>query len=231
MARKKLNLNYIAKDSIRRMTFKKRKRGLLKNAYELSTLCDVTMCVIVYGQNKNKPKIWPQKRSQVLQIIDKFKELPETEKIKNMLNQESFLRQRVSKSAKELAELSKENKEVDLRHTLLDGMAKRSILIGAGIEEVRALASMVEAKYSMVKARYELLKPQPLERPPPSTVLAPLSMPTNAMAEWDQSRLTFTIPMQGEQSVEDLLNSIDCYPMEWLYADPNQLNNPHDSLG
>ncbi|KAF3787358.1 hypothetical protein EJ110_NYTH12113 [Nymphaea thermarum] len=75
----------------------------------------------------------------------------------------------------------------------------------ASRRQVHLLASMVEAKYSMVKAWSELLKPQPLERPPPSTVLAPLSMPTNATAEWDQSRLTFTTPMQGEQSVEDLL--------------------------
>ncbi|XP_031498008.1 agamous-like MADS-box protein AGL80 [Nymphaea colorata] len=230
MARKKLNLAYIAKDSARRVTFKKRKKGLLKKVYELSTLCDVTICAIVYGKNEHTPEIWPEDGAQVLQIIDKFNELPEMEKVKKMLNQEGFLRQRVSKFADELAKLSKENKEVELRQKLFDGMANRRILHGAGIEEVHALVGMVEAKYTMVKAKCELLRAQTLSRAPPSTSLAPLS-PLVAMPNHDQSRLTSTDQIRGEQSIDDLLNSIDCSPVEWPYIDPNQWNDSHDYAG
>ncbi|CAN6467074.1 unnamed protein product [Victoria cruziana] len=231
MARKKLSLSYIAKDSARRVTFKKRKRGLLKKVYELSTLCDVTICAIIYGKNEAVPDTWPTEPTQVTQIIEKFSELPEMEKVKKMLNQEGFLRLRVSKSADELAKLSKENKEDELRQKLFDGMANGRILHGAGIEEVRALSSMVDAKYAMVKARCELLRIEAPAGPPPSVPFTPLQ-PLLLMQTRDQSRVASADQLRrSEPSIDDLLNSIDCPPVEWPYIDPIQWQDLHDYGG
>jgi SRF-type transcription factor (DNA-binding and dimerisation domain) len=59
MARKKVNLAWIQNDAIRRATFKKRKKGLIKKASELSTLCGVDTCVVIYGPQDQKPEVWP----------------------------------------------------------------------------------------------------------------------------------------------------------------------------
>ncbi|KAM0827534.1 hypothetical protein ACQ4PT_068149 [Festuca glaucescens] len=73
MARKKVTLQYIPNDSTRRGTFKKRRRGLMKKASELSILCDVKACVVV------------------------SKNMPELDQCKKMMNQEGFLRSGIDK--------------------------------------------------------------------------------------------------------------------------------------
>ncbi|EOY10302.1 AGAMOUS-like 80, putative [Theobroma cacao] len=49
MTRKKVKLSYITKDSARKSTFKKGKKGLLKKASELSTLCGIEGFMIIYN--------------------------------------------------------------------------------------------------------------------------------------------------------------------------------------
>ncbi|KAM5564310.1 agamous-like MADS-box protein AGL82 [Rosa sericea] len=74
----KLNMQLIADERSRRITFQKRKKGILKKAYEFSTLCGVDMCLIIYGpkQSDRRPTelhTWPQNSDEVNRIIEKFK--------------------------------------------------------------------------------------------------------------------------------------------------------------
>ena len=55
MGKKKLEkIERIEKDSCRRITYCKRKKGLLKKSIELSVLCDVTMFMLIYDKEANK---------------------------------------------------------------------------------------------------------------------------------------------------------------------------------
>ncbi|KEH29199.1 MADS-box transcription factor family protein [Medicago truncatula] len=54
---KKVKLAFIA--NARKTTYNKRQKGLFKKVYELSTLCGVEACAIVYGPYEPQPKIWP----------------------------------------------------------------------------------------------------------------------------------------------------------------------------
>ncbi|MBA0552406.1 hypothetical protein Golob_023220 [Gossypium lobatum] len=49
MIRKKVKLAYITNDSSRKATYKKRNKGLMKRMSELSTLCGINACAIMYS--------------------------------------------------------------------------------------------------------------------------------------------------------------------------------------
>ncbi|PPD79706.1 hypothetical protein GOBAR_DD23359 [Gossypium barbadense] len=49
MTRKKVKLAYITDDLARKATYKKRTKGLMKKLSELSTLCDIDACSIMYS--------------------------------------------------------------------------------------------------------------------------------------------------------------------------------------
>ncbi|KAJ6917277.1 hypothetical protein NC652_019599 [Populus alba x Populus x berolinensis] len=49
MTRKKIQIKKIDNIAARQVTFSKRRRGLFKKAYELSTLCDAEIALIVFS--------------------------------------------------------------------------------------------------------------------------------------------------------------------------------------
>ncbi|XP_072982731.1 agamous-like MADS-box protein AGL80 [Typha latifolia] len=158
MARKKVNLAWIANDSTRRATFKKRKKGLMKKASELATLCDVKACVVVYGPQEPHPEVWPS-LPEATRVLARFKSMPEMEQCKKMMNQEGFLRQRVGKIQEQLRKQERENREMETTLLMYEGLAGRS-LHDVGIEEATSLAWMVEMKAKVVHDRIEMLKAQ-----------------------------------------------------------------------
>ncbi|OWM91276.1 agamous-like MADS-box protein AGL11 [Punica granatum] len=78
MGRGRLALELIGKEKSRRVTFEKRKTGLLKKAKEFSILCGVDTCVIIYGTPAisdcpHVPEIWPPNPDEVARIINRYK--------------------------------------------------------------------------------------------------------------------------------------------------------------
>uniref|UniRef100_A0A803LL11 MADS-box domain-containing protein n=1 Tax=Chenopodium quinoa TaxID=63459 RepID=A0A803LL11_CHEQI len=122
MTRKKVKLAFIANDSARKATYKKRKRGLLKKMDELTTLCDVKACAILYSPYETRPVVWPAP-SGAKDVIASFKRLPEMEKVKKMVSQEEFLRQRVAKAHEQLKKQQKDNREKDMTHVMYQCLA------------------------------------------------------------------------------------------------------------
>ncbi|MBA0633827.1 hypothetical protein Godav_028927 [Gossypium davidsonii] len=96
MIRKKVKLAYITNDSSRKANYKKRKKGLMRKMSELSTLCGIGACAIMYSPYESRPEVWPS-RTGFQQVLSKFKMIPEMEERKNLVNQESFLSQRTVK--------------------------------------------------------------------------------------------------------------------------------------
>jgi hypothetical protein len=78
MTRKKGKLAFIVNDGARKATYKKRKKGLLKKADELTTLCGIKACAIIYGPNEPQTEIWPSPWG-VQSVLSKFRTMPELE--------------------------------------------------------------------------------------------------------------------------------------------------------
>ncbi|KAF5469888.1 hypothetical protein F2P56_010447 [Juglans regia] len=117
MTRKKVNFAYIANDSARKATFKKRKKGLLKKMSELSTLCAVQTCAIIYSPYDPEPEVWPSPLG-AQSVIARFKSMSKAEQSRKMVNQESFLGQRITKSEELLMKQHIENRESEMTQVM-----------------------------------------------------------------------------------------------------------------
>uniref|UniRef100_A0AAU7LJK3 MADS92 n=1 Tax=Hippophae rhamnoides TaxID=193516 RepID=A0AAU7LJK3_9ROSA len=102
MGRGKLPLELITKEKSRRTTFEKRKKGLMKKTYELSTLCGVKVCLLIFDYNNPlaEPETFPSNAEQVRSLVNKF-EADQTETKKN-LTLHDFYRARLKKVKKEI---------------------------------------------------------------------------------------------------------------------------------
>ncbi|KAM0946678.1 putative transcription factor MADS-type1 family [Dioscorea sansibarensis] len=159
MARKKVKLAWISNESARKATFKKRRKGLMKKVRELSVLCDVKVCAIVYAPNESQPvEVWPSE-PEAMRLVQRFKSIPEMEKSKKMMNQESFLRQRITKLQEQLQKQEKDNREMETSLLLYRalGAGGSTALQCMNVQDVTSLAWLVEMKIKAVQERLDLL--------------------------------------------------------------------------
>ncbi|KAG6493841.1 agamous-like MADS-box protein AGL80 [Zingiber officinale] len=155
MARKKVKLEWIANDAARKATFKKRKKGLVKKVSELSTLCDVKACMIVYAPGEAQAaEVWPS-APDAMRVLSRLKRLPETEQSKKMMNQEKLMQQRFRKLQEQFQRHEKENHDLETALLMQQCLEGRRGLHDVGMEEVSALAWMTEAKIGKVRERME----------------------------------------------------------------------------
>ncbi|KAL9686451.1 hypothetical protein QQ045_023910 [Rhodiola kirilowii] len=114
MARKKVTLAFIDNDSARKTTYKKRKRGIMKKMTEISTLCGVEACCIIYSPYDAQAVLWPPSDVDVQRVLARFRTMPEMEQSKKMVNQETFLRGRIMKLKDQLKKQLKDNREQEM---------------------------------------------------------------------------------------------------------------------
>ncbi|KAJ4843609.1 hypothetical protein Tsubulata_020311 [Turnera subulata] len=117
MTRKKVKLEWIANDSARKASLKKRRAGLLKKVSELATLCGVSAFVIIYSPDDPEPVVWPS-RQVVEQLMVRYQSLPDMEKTKKMMNQEGYLKDRKSKMEDQVQKQLRNNMEMELGYLL-----------------------------------------------------------------------------------------------------------------
>ncbi|KAK4795019.1 hypothetical protein SAY86_013013 [Trapa natans] len=90
MGRKKVRLELIGKESTRKTTFRKRKAGMLKKAFELTTLCGIKGCAIIYGPNEQEPHVWPSKE-EAARVLKRFRALSPIKRAKHMKNHDQCI--------------------------------------------------------------------------------------------------------------------------------------------
>ncbi|XP_058782044.1 agamous-like MADS-box protein AGL80 [Vicia villosa] len=127
MTRKKVKLAFIENDTARKTTYNKRKKGLLKKVDEISTLCGIDACAIIYGPYDPQPEIWPSS-SGVEKVLTKFKAAPEFDQSRRMVDQESFLKQRIGKAEKHLKRQWAENKEKETTMLMFQCLNARNVV-------------------------------------------------------------------------------------------------------
>ncbi|XP_043725969.1 agamous-like MADS-box protein AGL80 [Telopea speciosissima] len=163
MARKKVKLAFIQNDSARRATFRKRKMGIMKKVSELSTLCGVSACAIVYGPNESEPEVWPSPQ-EAKRVVARFKRMPEMEQCKKMLNQEEFLMQRIEKLKEKLKKQVMDNQEKENTKLLFQCMSGQKDLNDLTLENLGDLMWLADVKKKAIIDRIQLLS----RTPPPS---------------------------------------------------------------
>ncbi|KAL3834171.1 hypothetical protein ACJIZ3_008907 [Penstemon smallii] len=122
MPRRKVTLAYMPNESERKASFNKRKKGLIKKASELCTLCAVDGCAIIYSPYESQPVVWPSPE-ETTDVLSRYNGLPDTAQTRKVTNQESLTQQRLKKVKKELNRLQIENKRKEVESFMYKCMA------------------------------------------------------------------------------------------------------------
>ncbi|XP_020237626.1 MADS-box transcription factor PHERES 2 [Cajanus cajan] len=159
MARKKVKLAFIANDSERKISYRKRKKSVLKKTEEISTICGVEACAIVYNSSYDpEPQVWPSE-SGVQQVLRKFRSLPEWEQMRNMVQQENFIRQSIHKQREKVKKLAKDNKQKEmtmLMYQCLDA-GRVELNNNVNVADLKDLSSVIEQKLQSITTKLEML--------------------------------------------------------------------------
>ncbi|CAN8269628.1 unnamed protein product [Cochlearia groenlandica] len=156
MTRKKVKLAFITNDSSRKATFKKRKKGLMKKVNELSTLCGITACAIIYSPYDTNPEVWPS-NSGVQRVISEFRTLPEMDQHKKMVDQETFLTQRVGKALEQLKKQRKDNREMEMTEVMFQCLVGNMGLFNLNLIDLNDLGYLIEQYLKDINRRIEIL--------------------------------------------------------------------------
>ncbi|XP_062173738.1 agamous-like MADS-box protein AGL80 [Alnus glutinosa] len=164
MTRKKVKLAYITNDSSRKATFKKRKKGLLKKVSELSTLCGIETCAIIYSPYEPQPELWPSPMG-VQRAIARLKTMPEADQSKKMVNQESFLRQRITKAQEQLKKQQRENREKEMTQVMYRSLVGEG-LGNLSIGDLNEMGWLIEKNIAEIEEKIKSLQ----QKPPPQAI-------------------------------------------------------------
>ncbi|KAF1882193.1 hypothetical protein Lal_00038838 [Lupinus albus] len=80
-----------------------------KKLHEISTLCGIQTCAIIYGPNETKTKLWPS-HSEVQRVINKFNAMSEIDQRKNI----KLFEEKLQKVRDQLKKARDENKKNEI---------------------------------------------------------------------------------------------------------------------
>ncbi|KAI8006125.1 Agamous-like MADS-box protein AGL82 [Camellia lanceoleosa] len=137
------------------VTYQKRKKGLKKKTCELETLCDVQVCLIIYGpkldDHSTEVKIWPQNPNDIQRLIDAYRNQSIEDRHRRTLDLSNFFENRNQEIEDALVKLRKKNGKA-----LYSTWDDRYNDLSEG--QLRAFEGMLEGKLADVKARVEFMK-------------------------------------------------------------------------
>ncbi|KAK1294661.1 Agamous-like MADS-box protein AGL80 [Acorus calamus] len=174
--KKRLNISWIANDGARRVTLRKRKKGLTKRLSEITTLCNTLGSMVIYTPEKEEPvEVW-QDKAKAQEVFHAYMQLPEYERNLKTLDIEGVFYNRIAKSRDQLSRIERDN-----RAKQLDIFALR-ILQGEGVhgmsaKDVEDLFSMVDTKAELLKATIDTMRNNQPPPPPPPPVVVPEAVP------------------------------------------------------
>ncbi|KAK8565235.1 hypothetical protein V6N12_058805 [Hibiscus sabdariffa] len=114
----RVKLAYITNDVARNVTYKRRKKGLVKKVNELSILCGVEACAIIYPPTcDSQPEVWPSGTTTHRLLFD-FKTLTVMERSNRMMTQESLVRQEISHTDEKLNRLHEDNRQKEMTQVM-----------------------------------------------------------------------------------------------------------------
>ena len=161
MGRAKISMKLISNEKSRMVTYSKRKKGLKKKAYELSTLCGVDVCMIIYGpiqkDNSNELAIWPENQENVEKMINKYKGTSTGTRKKETLSLSDYFIQRKKNIEKEISRVRMESFEA-MYSTWIEGLnsfsdAQKEVLLGlldSKIDEVQRKINVIKVRNYLI---------------------------------------------------------------------------------
>ena len=151
---------YITNDTARKACFKKRKKGFIKKVSELSTLCDVNVCAIIYSPYDTQPEVWPSPEG-VQRVLAQFNSMPVSEQSKKMFNQSTFLTERIEKAQEQFKNQKKENRKMEMERVMSQSLCGKP-LEGLMLMDLKDLEWTIDQNIKQVQSRMKSLREEAL---------------------------------------------------------------------
>ncbi|KAL4303783.1 hypothetical protein GQ457_10G018980 [Hibiscus cannabinus] len=156
MTRRKVELSWISNQSARRASLKKRRAGLLKKVLELTTLCGVKSCLVIYSLGEQEPMTWPSP-DETKELIKKFYFVPELERSKRTMTMEMYMTEKLSKVQYDLTKLNMKNKEAEVGQCMLQ-IHHGKMMDDFNVHDLEGLIWFGETRRTILKKRVEFYK-------------------------------------------------------------------------
>ncbi|KAK8685656.1 hypothetical protein V6N13_041655 [Hibiscus sabdariffa] len=166
MTRRKVTLAWITNNSNRRASLKKRRLGLIKKVKELTTLCGIDACLVIYSPQENEPMVWPSV-DEVKRLVGKFYLVPELERSKKMMNMEIYMNEKLCKEQENLMKFNRKNKEVEVGQFMLQ-LHQGKMMDSFNVNELEALIWFGEAQRTNIRKHIEYYRQIPYSVAGPS---------------------------------------------------------------
>ncbi|XP_021911020.1 agamous-like MADS-box protein AGL23, partial [Carica papaya] len=225
MTRKKVKLALIENDNARRASLKKRRVGVVKKVGELCTLCNVSACIVIYSPEEKEPRVWPSVEMAV-QMLNRFRRMPEMDRNKRTMNQESYLRERSRKTEEQLKKNQRKNQEKEMVN-LICKVHEGNNFDELNLGELYGLAWLIEEKVKSVNKRLAFLNHMTIP-----VGLDPLYPTPHAQVIYDQTHEVGG--NEGNNQVRDIIDNQDqgAFTVEpWLFDIMNNNNNIDGGFG
>ncbi|XP_021637027.2 MADS-box protein AGL42 isoform X1 [Hevea brasiliensis] len=152
MVRGKIEMKRIENATSRQVTFSKRRKGLLKKAYELSVLCDAEVAVLIFSQ---KGRLCEFSSNDMQKTIERYgKHAKEVQD--DRVDTEQYIQHLVSESTEMVKKI--EQLEISQRKILGQDLASSSL------EELQEMHSQLEKSISKIRARKDELFKEQIEK-------------------------------------------------------------------
>ncbi|XP_021752519.1 agamous-like MADS-box protein AGL80 [Chenopodium quinoa] len=153
MSRKNVKLSIIKDVASRKSSLTNRSHGLLKKTEEMSVLCDVDACAIIYGKDDQVPLVWPSSETEVRRIINNYKSMSHVGQSERQLDQQSLLKQTVQKNEEKLARIQSKNRELQMENIITDIMTGRATLEQVPPCDLDYMIRVLQERMKLVKNR------------------------------------------------------------------------------
>lgn len=166
MPRKKVKLAWVENDQSREISLKKRSIGLMKKVKELTILCDVNACMIVFSPDEVEPMVWPSLET-AYDLLDDFFALPEIEKKKKETSLDSYLKEKTKKNHDQLMKTHKKNMGYVIDQLMVQLKHGRRT-VDLNLSEIYALLSFSRDNIIHCRKKLDFVQYPPLRDPPMS---------------------------------------------------------------
>lgn len=136
----------------------------MKKLNELTTLCGVEACAIVYqpshdrvSDHDHEPEVWPSSPETVQKVLTRFIEMPEFERYRKMVNHEDFMRQRVMKATEKLKKKVNENMKMESTLHLYKYLETGMVPENLSLPSQNGLACLIDEKLKEIEKKMEEL--------------------------------------------------------------------------
>ncbi|KAF8088877.1 hypothetical protein N665_0528s0034 [Sinapis alba] len=158
---KKVKLALMANENSRAVTLKRRSSGLVKKVKELSILCDVKACLIMFSPKEIEPMVWPSAEA-ARNLLKDFNDLPDFMKKKNETTLESYLKEKIHEN---LRKTQKENMECKIDQLMVQ-LSSFPKLDDLDVKEIYSLISSTKDAIMHLRNKVGYVQNFPLRDPP-----------------------------------------------------------------